>query len=135
MELLNNQEYSKPAKRKLFYVEDDEFARDVVRRMLADNFEIDIVNNSNEALLKAPSNQYDAVLMDINLKGGLNGIELTIELKKIPGYENIPYVAFTAYASHTDKETFLAQGLTHYISKPFTKADLLQKINSVFENK
>ncbi len=132
---LNNQENNKPVKRKLFYVEDDEFARDVVYRMLSVYYDLDIVNNANEALLKAASNQYDAVLMDINLKGSLNGIELTKELKKIPGFENIPYIALTAYASNNDEARFLAQGLTHYISKPFTKAVLINKVNAVFESK
>lgn len=132
MEEINKQVINMPKKRKLFYVEDDEFARDVVYRMLSVYYELDIVNNSDEALLKAASNQYDAVLMDINLKGKLNGIELTKELKKLPGYEKLPFIAFTAYASNNDEERFLSQGLSHYISKPFTKAELISKVNAVF---
>jgi len=135
MEEIKNLEDSNSVKRKLFYVEDDEIARDIVRRMLVGIYELDIVNDSDSALEHAPNKKYDAVLMDINLKEGLNGIQLTKKLKTIPGYEDIPYVAFTAYALKSDEEAFLEQGLTHYISKPFTKAELLNKIKSVFEDK
>lgn len=59
--------------------------------------------------------------MDIALPGGMNGIQVTEILKKIKNNNSKPFIAITAYALPGDREYFLANGLTHYISKPFGK--------------
>ena len=77
-------------------------------------------------------NSFDAILMDINLGSGLNGEELTQEIRKMPGYERTPIVATTAYASDNDRRTFLSKGMTHYIAKPFMIKELSKLLESVF---
>jgi CheY-like chemotaxis protein len=72
--------------------------------------------------------------MDINLGLGMNGIEATKRIRKIPGFESIPIVAVTAYAMAGDRETFLNIGCTHYISKPFTKREFISLIEEVLES-
>jgi CheY-like chemotaxis protein len=41
-------------------------------------------------------------------------------------------VAVTAYAMVGDREVFLNSGCTHYISKPFTKQEILELLNRIF---
>jgi len=82
--------------------------------------------DAKEALELIRKNNYDAILMDIGLGLGKNGIELTKEIKLIPEYENTPIIAVTAYASRRDEEYILNHGLDFYIAKPFYKKDILK---------
>jgi CheY-like chemotaxis protein len=71
-------------------------------------------------------------MLDINLGSGMDGVELMQKIREIEYYKNIPIVAVTAYAAQSDKTEFLAKGFTHYISKPFTKNELLSLLKNVF---
>jgi len=47
------------------------------------------------------------------------------------GYRTTPIVAITAYAMVGDKEKFLSQGFSHYISKPFDKNQIYSIIKEI----
>ena len=111
---------------EVLYVEDDPVSVDLVKRILNDFCNIDIVSNQNEALEKVKQKQYDAVLMDIYLGfNSPNGLATTRNIRQIPSYKQIPIIAITAYAMKGDKDHFLAAGCTHYLSKPFIKSELI----------
>lgn len=79
----------------------------------------------------AEKKNYSAILADINLGFGMDGIEAINVIKKIKGYNTIPIIAVTAYALYGDREKFLNQGCTHYISKPFGKNDIVALVDKV----
>ena len=122
-------------KPKLLYVEDDQITIDVVKRILKGKYDVDSTNNSIEAIDKAKGNDYDAFLIDIGLSGGMNGIQLTKKLKELKNNRRKPYIAITAYAMPGDKERFILEGLTHYISKPFEFLVLIELIYSALLEK
>ncbi len=116
---------------KVLLVDDDLITRDVASIFLEGVCELIHTPNGKTALDLVKKTKYDAILMDINLKIGMNGLMTAQEIRKIPGYENTPIIAFTAYAMVGDKEEFLSKGCTHYISKPFNKTDLVKLIEEV----
>lgn len=116
---------------KVLLVDDDLITRDVASKFLEGVCELIHTPNGKTALEMVKETKYDAILMDINLKIGMNGLVTAQEIKKVPGYENTPIIAFTAYAMVGDKEEFLSKGCTHYISKPFNKTDLRNLIEKV----
>ena len=67
--------------------------------------------------------------MDINLGLGIDGIEVTKEIRKIDSYKNIPVIALTGYALEQDRDYFLSHGFDYFVVKPFSKGDLLNVIN------
>lgn len=111
-------------KKKILVVEDDEISRDVLILFLKNHFEIDEARNGQTALEKADGNQYDLILMDVNLGRGMTGLDITKNLKKRPNYANVPIIAITAFAMKGDKEEFLQAGFDHYLAKPFTREEL-----------
>ena len=111
-------------KKKILVVEDDEISRDVLILFLKNHFEIDEARNGQTALEKADNNQYDLILMDVNLGGGMTGLDITKNLKQRPNYTNVPIIAITAFAMKGDKEEFLQAGFDHYLAKPFTREEL-----------
>lgn len=64
--------------------------------------------------------------MDIGLKHGLSGIELTKILRKMPECAAIPIIAVTAFTLRKDKEDIMKAGCSYYLSKPFLKDELLR---------
>lgn len=89
-----------------------------------------IESRGEEALAHALFNTPDIILMDINLKGKLNGIETVSAIQK---NKNIPVVYLTA---NSDESTFNRAKETHpyaFISKPFNKLDLHRTIALVAE--
>jgi len=114
----------------LLYVEDDSLNREIVSMFLKDYFLVDTAADSTEALGKIHKNNYAVILLDISLCKGLSGMELAREIKKIKNYKDVPIIAVTAYALREDENRILSGGCTHYISKPFTKTVLLEKINT-----
>jgi len=117
---------------QILYVEDDPAAIDVVSLMLRGIYSLDFARNADEALEKVKAKKYDAILMDINLRRGLDGIQLTQIIREFPEYKETPIIALTAYAMEKEKQEFLSKGLSHYLSKPFRKNDLLLLLQNIF---
>lgn len=121
-------------KLKLLLVDDDQVTADVAKKFIADKYELDWVSNGPDAIAKVKENNYDAFLIDIGLPGKLNGMETTKRLKEINDNSHKPYIAVTAHAMFGDKEHFLKNGLTHYLSKPFSRQKILDLIDEVLGN-
>jgi PAS domain S-box-containing protein len=117
----------------ILHVEDDMLGRKVVKVLLKRECLVTDVEDGENAILIAKKQNFDLVLMDINLRG-ISGIETAQALRTIPGYEKIPIIAVTAYAMVGDKEEFIRNGCTHYLSKPFTKDSLIKIIQEALKS-
>ncbi len=113
----------KPA---ILLVEDDFVNIEIAKFYLRGFADIDVAKDGFNAIELAQKKQYDAVLMDINLGRGLSGVEVTKELLTMEKYKTIPIIACTAFAMVGDEQRFLQEGCTHYLSKPYTKEDLIE---------
>jgi|GEM_PF-1199296 len=116
---------------KILVVDNDKITFEYVQLILKKYYEIHFAENGEYAIRLVSENSYKIILMDIGLGIGKNGIETSQEIRKIPGYENTPIVAVTAFAMKEDKATFLSNGLNYYISKPFSRFELLSLINEI----
>jgi CheY-like chemotaxis protein len=117
----------------LLYIEDDPTNREIVKMFLKDYFKVETASDSFEAFGKINKNHYAVILMDISLCKGLNGLELAKEIRKIKSYKNVPIVAVTGHAFKEDEKRILNGGCSYYISKPFTKKSLVERITKVLE--
>ena len=117
--------------KKILFVENDIPSVKVIKFYLQNEYEIDYAYNGIDALKLVNEKKYTVILMDIDLGEGMNGLKTAHEIRNVPGYKDIPIVAVTAYAMRGDQENFLANGCTHYISKPFLKNELLSLLKSI----
>ena len=103
--------------------------------MLMKNFmkqwevDCDIAENGLLALEMVQKNNYDLVLMDLQMPE-MDGYQATTEIRKLPGqkYADLPIIALTASATLDIKDIAFAVGMNDYISKPFNPTDLYNKI-------
>jgi len=119
---------------KILHVEDDWASIIYVRKCLSGISDLKQVKTGDEALKLVQNEQFDLILMDINIRGKLNGLEVTEKIRNFTNYENTPIIAVTAFAMKGDKEEFLGRGCTHYLSKPFKREELVKLIKSIVEN-
>lgn len=84
----------------------------------------DTAENGYVALEKVRNNDYDIILMDIQMPV-MDGFEATRAIKKSGAPKNqIPIIALTANSSSKDIEKCMASGMNDCIAKPFTPENL-----------
>ena len=84
-----------------------------------------ILPRGEEALVSVEENRPDIVLMDIRLKGDLNGIDTAIRMQKNAG---IPVIFLTANADEATFNKAKAAKPYAFISKPYKQVDLQRAI-------
>lgn len=107
-------------KKKVLIVEDDKISRDIVDIALGKKgVESYIAKNGTEAVAMFEKEQFDLIIMDINMPymNGYEAVALIREKEKVMD-QRTPIIAMTAYALVGDKEKCLASGMDDYISKP-----------------
>ena len=109
--------------KKILLVEDNLINQKVSLHTLnALGFEVDLAENGQIAIEKYKQNQYDLILMDIQMPvmDGITATKIirTLELKKKPK-EKIQIIAITANSLKDDRQKCLEAGMNEYISKPF----------------
>jgi DNA-binding response OmpR family regulator len=118
-------------KRKILVVDDEESVRHVVTFALERaGYEVDAAVNGDECLDKVYSFRPDLVLLDLMMPL-VDGWEVLQLLRSNPETENIPVVLLTAKGEIHDIMFALQQGAADYITKPFGKEELLERIYRV----
>lgn len=119
------QELRKHSK-KILIVDDNRINQVVTRRILEkENFNCDVAKEGSEAIEKVAANDYDIVLMDVNMPG-MNGMEATAEIRKFN--KNIPVIALTAVEIEEVREKILQSGMNDIIVKPYDTNQFYQII-------
>lgn len=123
------------ARPRILVLEDNAESRLLLRHLLARTFDATIVARADEALESARQSRFDLMLLDINLGEKRTGVDVLAELRRIPGYAQVPALACTAYALPGDRERFLEAGFQSYVSKPFVKAELLGALQAAVDGR
>ncbi len=107
----------------ILVVDDDQRNRDMLAEALSEvGFEVDIACDGAEALSKANSVPYDAVLSDIRMSP-LSGLDLLDFLRK--SMPEMPIVLLTAFGSVDTAIQAMKQGAYNYITKPVNLEELV----------
>ncbi len=115
---------------KILLVDDDRFNRMVASDDLSyyfDKVEIEEAENGVEAIEKYKTNDYDLILMDVQMPE-MNGFEATKkirELEKINGNGNISIIAMTASLLKAEINKCYESGMDNFIPKPYKPEELI----------
>ena len=112
---------------KILVVEDEMIIAAKISLQLTNlGYEVDgILPRGEETIMHVKQNSVDIILLDINLKGKLDGIETAFEIQK---FSSIPIIYLTA---NNDEATFNRAKTTRpaaFICKPFKQLDLQRAI-------
>lgn len=124
-------------KARILLVEDNEFNRMVAEDTLKEvipGIRIDVAVNGKEAVERVQEEDYDVVLMDVQMPV-MDGVAATkaIRLLKHPS-QKVKIIAMTANVLQEDVQKYFDIGMNAYVSKPFHTDELLLKMANVLED-
>lgn len=124
------------AGRRLLLAEDNDINKMIVLEMLEETgVDVDVAVNGAEALELLQRQDYDLVLMDIQMPI-MDGYEATRRIRAMGGrFETIPIVAMTAHALEGDSNKSLEAGMNYHVSKPFEPDELIALIVRFIEER
>jgi len=113
----------------LLVVDDNAMNRDLMEHLLKSRgLSSTIVSNGQEAIDQLRRNNYDMVLMDIQMPE-MDGYTATRQIREDLGLD-IPIIAMTAHAMAGERERCLSFGMNEYLSKPVREQELFRMIAS-----
>jgi CheY-like chemotaxis protein len=125
---------SSSEKPRILAVEDNSETQLLLEHLLKESFEVTVVEGVDDALNAVDADTFDAFLLDINLSEQRTGTDLLHLLRERDDMSEVPAIALTAYAMPGDREDFLEAGFDQYVSKPFTRDDLTEAIETTLAN-
>ncbi|MBW2706296.1 MAG: response regulator, partial [Deltaproteobacteria bacterium] len=103
---------------RVLLVEDNEINQQVAMEILQGaGLNVTIANNGQEGVDAARANQYDAILMDIQMPV-MDGYTATREIRKDERFKELPIIAMTAHAMSGDEDKSLEAGMNGHVAKP-----------------
>ena len=119
---------------RILLAEDDSVNSFAMQKLLTQSgFKVTVVSNGQEVLDILRSQEFDLILMDIQMPV-MDGVRATRAIRagdvgaKV---KDIPIIALTAYAMVGDKEKFMKFGMNNYLSKPVELDTLLASLKNV----
>ncbi|PIR98738.1 DNA-binding response regulator [Candidatus Collierbacteria bacterium CG10_big_fil_rev_8_21_14_0_10_44_9] len=114
---------------KLLVIEDDHVLAKNLKQVLAkDGFAVDTSSSREDGLIQTEINEYDCVVLDINLPDG-SGFNLLARLRK--NGNKTPVIIVTARGQVEDRIKGLNLGADDYVPKPVDSNELIARIKAV----
>jgi len=114
----------------ILIVDDNPQNLQVLGKILQENnYEIEFAINGEAALVWLKKQQFDLILLDINMPG-MNGFEVCRKIRSNPVMNNVPVIFLSA---DTDRESILKGfefGAQDYVTKPFDSRELLVRVRT-----
>lgn len=108
----------------ILVAEDNVLNQKLISRIMEHfGYQLDIVENGQEAVKKISSKPYDLIFMDVQMPV-MDGIEATLALRKMPSIQQPYVVAMTAAAAPEDQEACFEAGMNDYVVKPISMAKI-----------
>ena len=113
---------------KILVVEDEASFSDALEYLLSkEGFEVSVADTGDKAIFTFDKVGADLVLLDLMLPG-VSGTEVC---KQLRSRSNVPIIMLTAKDTEVDKVVGLELGADDYVTKPYSKAELVARIKAV----
>ena len=113
---------------RVLLVENDEVSIYVMEKLLSKSFRVVVARNGVEALHLSNKDNFDVVLLDIELGHSMDGTEVLDELRKDSLNNDTQIFAITGMALPEDRDYYMNLGFDNFFAKPLNHHDLIQTI-------
>ncbi|MGD0916335.1 MAG: response regulator [Thermodesulfobacteriota bacterium] len=119
--------------KKVLVVDDEEVIRKLLRIHLVKwGYEVKEAVDGTQAIEEIGKDDFDLLICDI-LMPNMDGWQVLKEVKSNPKTKDMPVIVLTAKNQDTDMFKGYDLGASYYMTKPFTKAQLLYGLKLMFE--
>jgi len=117
---------------RVLVVEDEQSIADAVSYALREaGYEVDTVDDGDDALEAARAESYDLMILDLLLPGA-PGLEVCRTLRS---EGDLPIIVVTARTEELDRVLGLELGADDYVTKPFSSRELVARIHAVLRRR
>ena len=118
--------------KKILVVDDEEAVLALVSATLADDdrYSIFLARNGKEAVEVCQRERPDLVFLDL-MMSDMDGYEVCRLLRKDPSNADIKVIMLTAMAQEFDRQKAMEVGADEYMTKPFSPAVLLKRVEEL----
>ncbi|MDY7032176.1 MAG: response regulator [Thermodesulfobacteriota bacterium] len=113
--------------------DEEDFLETITNRLKKRDVDATGTRSGEEALEVLKEKTFDVVVLDIKMPGGMDGIEVLKEIKKL--YPLTEVILLTGHASVETSIEGMKLGAFDYLMKPIKLEELLQKIAQAIEKK
>lgn len=118
---------------RVLIVDDDPLIREILRELLADNYELMLAASGEEALESAVTFRPDLILMDVSMEG-MSGYEACRRLRKLASLAAVKIILLSG-GILSDEPEGLAAGADDCVGKPFDPGELFDKMEALLKRK
>jgi two-component system, chemotaxis family, chemotaxis protein CheY len=131
--MTNEESGPKPGPATILIVDDSSTSRHQVQGALEQHgFTVVGATEGADALWKAQQQKFDLVLTDIHMPT-MDGLELIIELRKLPGYRRVPVFVLTSDCSKERLAEGRRAGATAWLVKPADLPTLVKAVRQAID--
>lgn len=116
-------------KKRILLLEDMPILARMNSEILQKNgYETEIMKTADEVLIRLtePVAAPDVLLLDVNVPGSMNGLELLRRLRKDERYRRIGMIVLTAQASEAAEQEARSAGADAFFAKPYSVSAMLE---------
>lgn len=113
------------------YIEDHLDAQTLFKVQMKELKDIQFAVSFEESIPLLENNNFDIIILDINLQGEYNGLDALKLIRKMPKFKDTPVLAATAYVLPGDHEKFIASGFNEFLAKPLIKEQVMEVLEKV----
>jgi diguanylate cyclase (GGDEF)-like protein len=113
----------------ILVVDDERTNLNILADILKAKHKVILAKNGKQALERAIKQSPDLILLDI-IMPDMNGYQILYEMKNNELLKEIPVIFISALNNDEDEEKGLVLGAVDYISKPFSQAIVLARVNN-----
>lgn len=118
---------------RVLLIEDEPNIAEAIRFILSrDGFEVVVEDDGARALPRVDDVQPDLVILDLMLPG-MSGLEILSSLRANPKTEALRVLMLTAKGQGRDREAAERAGVSAFMSKPFSNAEMRAQVRALME--
>jgi DNA-binding response OmpR family regulator len=114
---------------RILVIEDSDSIRHMIEALVrARGHEVEAVPTGAKGIDAALTRPPDAILLDLHLPGGFDGMDVCRKLRQAEPTRAVPIIVISALTDDTAKQLALEAGATAYYTKPFSPTALLKEL-------
>ena len=116
---------------RVVLIEDEANIAEAIRFLLSrEGWSVDVHGDGATALAVIEAAQPDLVILDLMLPGK-SGMEIIREIREVEAFFQLPVLMLTARGQLRDREMAEKAGVTRFMTKPFSNAEVLTAVRDL----
>ncbi|MEM6276601.1 MAG: response regulator [Pseudomonadota bacterium] len=117
--------------KRVLLIEDEPNIIEAVRFILSrDGWAVDTHSDGATAMAAVSRRMPDVIILDAMLPNR-SGFEILRDLRDQPETAEVPVLMLTARGQAKDRERAVEAGVSHYMTKPFSNAEVLERVRAL----